>query len=284
MSDWDKAPGTPRRPSSPASGRKRRERDPLEGDAKRRKVSRDSCNTQPSAAGASQQSVAGPSHVNDTAVSQSSEGNLDRLSTLLSALIDKLDKPTAPPVSSGADCSGYLDFSPSDDETAEVSPCLPELDPLDNLDRLTAAQPTGDTVVDTGSQKALDKVAGHLHGEEETGDPLSDRLAGILNASLRRWPSVDCVKLTCDKIKLPGNVSNLKVQATNPAITKAISVGGKLVDTRLSLTNKLLTKAQVPVARCINDIGDKKDKPLTSYLVGLNSSLRLILEIRKISP
>ncbi|XP_063872026.1 uncharacterized protein LOC135106689 [Scylla paramamosain] len=127
MSDRGKALGTPRRPSSPASGGERRERDPLEGDAKRRKASRDSCNTQPPAAGASQPRVAGPSHVNDTAVSPSSEGKLDQLSTLLNALIDKLDKPTAHPVSSGADYSGFLDFSPSDDEAAEASRVCPSL-------------------------------------------------------------------------------------------------------------------------------------------------------------
>ena len=274
MSERDKAPGTPRRPPSPASGGKRRERDPLEGDGKRRKASRDSCSTQPPLACASPQSAAGPSHVNNTAVSLPSEVNYDRLSNLLGVLIDKLDKPAVPTVSVEAD----FNFPPSDDEAAEVSRCLPEADPLDDLDLLTttATQSTGDTVVDAEFQKALAEFAGHFHGEEETGEPLSDRLAAILNASLRRRPSSDGVKLTCDKIKLPGNVPNLKVPATNPAITKAMSVGGKLVDTRLSLTNKLLTKALVPIACCINDIGDRKEKPLNSYLDGLNNSLRLL--------
>lgn len=274
MSERDKGPGTPRRPPSPASGGKRREKDLLEGDGKRRKASRDSSSTQPPPACASPQSAAGPSHISDTAVPPSSVVNLDKLSTLLGALIEKLDQPTVPPVSVEADFT----FSPSDDEAAEMSRCLPEADPLDDLDLLTAtaSQSTGDSVVDADFQKALDEFSGHFQGEEETGDPLSDRLAGILNASLRRRPSSDGVKLTCDKIKLPGNVPNLKVPATNPAITKAMSVGGKLVDTRLSLTNKLLTKALVPIASCISDIGDKKGKPVYFYLDGLNNSLRLL--------
>ncbi|MPC99732.1 hypothetical protein E2C01_095163 [Portunus trituberculatus] len=72
----------------------------------------------------------------------------------------------------------------------------------------------------------MNEFAGHFHGEEETGDPLSKHLAGILNVGLRHRPSSDGVKLTCDKINLPGKVPNLKVPVTNPAITKAMSVGG----------------------------------------------------------
>ncbi|XP_063856582.1 uncharacterized protein LOC135098244 [Scylla paramamosain] len=272
MSEREKGSGTPRRPPSPASGGKRREKDLLEGDGKRRKASRDSSSTQPPPA--CPQSAAGPSHIGDTAVPPSSEVTLDKLSTLLGALIERLDQPAVPPVS----VETNFTFPHSDDEAAEAPRCLPEADPLDDLDLLTApaTQSTGDSVVDADFQKALDEFAGHFRGEEETGDPLSDRLAGILNASLRRRPSSDGVKLTCDKIKLPSNVPNLKVPATNSAITKAMSVGGKLVDTRLSLTNKLLTKALVPIACCISDIGDKKDKPVNYYLDGLNNSLRLL--------
>ncbi|MPC38037.1 hypothetical protein E2C01_031538 [Portunus trituberculatus] len=83
------------------------------------------------------QSVVGPSHVNNTAVSPSSEVNLDRLSTLLGVLIDKLDKLAVPTVSAEAD----FNFSHSDDEAAEVSQCLPEPDPLDDLNLLTTTQP-----------------------------------------------------------------------------------------------------------------------------------------------
>lgn len=253
MSERDKALGMPRRPPSPASGEKLHDRNSLEGDVKWRRATRDRCSTQPPLTCASLQSVAGLSHVDNTVVSPSSEVNLDRLSTLLGALIDKLDKLAVPTMSAEVD----FNFLPSDDETAKVSRCLPEPDPLDDLNLLTTTQPVSDTVVDVAFQKALVEFAGHFHSEEETGDPLSDRLAGILNASLRCRPSSDGVNLTCNKIKLLGNVPNLKVPVTNPAIIKAMSVGGKLVDTWLSLTNKLVTKALVPIVRCINDIGDK---------------------------
>ncbi|MPC77897.1 hypothetical protein E2C01_072366 [Portunus trituberculatus] len=69
------------------------------------------------------------------------------------------------------------------------------------------------------------------------------------------------------------------VPVTNTAVTKAMSVGGRLVDARLFYVNGLLCKALVPVVQCISDIGEKKGKPLHGYLDGLNSSLRLMTSV-----
>ena len=110
--------------------------------------------------------------------------------------------------------------------------------------------------------RALKDLSGHFCGEEEKGEPLSERLALILDSSLRRRPTTAGIKLTCEKIKLPDNVPNLVVPVTNAAITKAMSVSGRLVDTRLFYANKLLCKAIVPVVQCMSDIGEKKGKPL----------------------
>ncbi|MPC44754.1 hypothetical protein E2C01_038433 [Portunus trituberculatus] len=41
-------------------------------------------------------------------------------------------------------------------------------------------------------------------------------------------------------------------------------------------TNRLLSKVLVPVAQCISDVGEGKGKPVSSYLEGLNNSLRLL--------
>ncbi|MPC54745.1 hypothetical protein E2C01_048670 [Portunus trituberculatus] len=68
----------------------------------------------------------------------------------------------------------------------------------------------------------------------------------------------------------------MTVPATNSAITKAMSVGGKLLDTRICHTNGVLVKALVPIAQCISDIGEKIEKPISSYLGDLNNSLRLL--------
>lgn len=76
----------------------------------------------------------------------------------------------------------------------------------------------------------------------------NDRLATIVNASLRHRPVTDSVKATASKIKLPSNVPNLKVPETNPAIVKAMSVVGKLVDGRLAFANGLLAKALVYIS------------------------------------
>ncbi|MPC49459.1 hypothetical protein E2C01_043261 [Portunus trituberculatus] len=153
--------------------------------------------------------------------------------THATVLFDKLDKKTDPPGSLGADFSQFPDFSPSEDEAAGVSQCLPEPDPLTTLihSPVHSQQVILWLILDTAFQKAFDELVGHFHGEEETENPLSECLAGILNASLQHWPSSDGMILTCDKIKLPGNLPNLKVLVTNPAIIKAMSVGRKLVDT-----------------------------------------------------
>ncbi|MPC86768.1 hypothetical protein E2C01_081604 [Portunus trituberculatus] len=56
-----------------------------------------------------------------------------------------------------------------------------------------------------------------------------------------------------------------------------MSIGGMLVNTRLSLTNGLLVKALVPIAHCTSDIGDRYVQPITCYLEGLNNSFRLLV-------
>ena len=283
MSDRAKSLGSPRRSSSSScssSDGKRREKDFPGSDAKRRKPSKEGDSTLSKTACPPPLPTAGPSEINEPTASQPVTADWGRLTSLLSGLIEKLDKPAATPGLSGS-CdgfSGFHDMSLSEDEDGEVSECPPLPDPLDELDTLTApvVQPPSDPASDLAFQRALDEFAGHFQGEEKTGEPLSERLASIFNASLRRRPSSDCVKLTCDKIRLPSNVPNLKVPVTNSAITKAMSVGGKLVDTRLALTNGLLTKALVPIAHCLSDIGEKKIQPVTSYLDGLNNSLRLL--------
>lgn len=84
------------------------------------------------------------------------------------------------------------------------------------------------------------------------------------------------MKSTCVSIKLLSNVPNLLVPVTNPAITKAMSLHGRLVNGKLFQTNGLLSKALNPIAVCVNDIGEKKGKSLHCYLDGLNCCLRLL--------
>ncbi|MPC48013.1 hypothetical protein E2C01_041777 [Portunus trituberculatus] len=187
---------------------------------------------------------------------------LDRLSSLVSGFIDKLNRTLASPDAStdtGNDFSGFYALSSSEDE-AKVAPAS-QPDPLDGLDHLTR-----DNDVDEDFLRALGDLSGHFHGEEEKGEPLADSMATILNASLRRRRVSESVKLMCVKIKLLINVPNLTMPVTNAAITKAMSVNGRLVDAKLFQTNCLLTKAIVPIAVCVNDIGQKKVNPWLSRL------------------
>ena len=201
-----------------------------------------------------------------------------QLTALLSTVIEKLDNNAQASTSRGS-FSGFGDahgLSPSDEEEGELTQDM--LDPLDELDALpTPTAPSSPQFDDDAFSKALGDLSAHFHGEEEKGEPLSDRLASILNDSLRRRPSSEGIKLTCSKIKLPSNVPNLCVPATNTAISQALSAGGKLLDSRLCQTTSLLTKALVPITQCVSDIGEKTGKPLSHYLEGFNNSIRLLV-------
>lgn len=278
--------GTPRHHSSSASSssdRKRREKAPPDVDSKKRKDDPAAYGVSPrgesvAAAQAVEDAmlvppVPGPSSAHDTSHHSFSDDKYDRLSALVSGLLEKLNKGPDTDASR-ADFSGFHDVSSSEDEGGHSQPVPDCLDELDQL-----ASPTADPTADGDDSdflQALEELSGHFHGEEAKGKPLSERLATILNASLRRRPTSEGVRLTCEKIRLPSNVPNLTVPSTNTALTKAMSIGGKLIDARLTHTNGLLSKAVVPIAQCINDIGEKKGNSIGNYLPGLNNSLRLL--------
>lgn len=273
--------------SSSSDKKRRRSEKDCPGEAKRRKDNEDGGRTTHASPPSP---VAGPSRDVNTAPpapATPQENQLGRLTALLSDMMEKLDKSAAATTSgaseqhaatSGASCSGFsvAHTLSSSEEEGEIV-CAP--DPLDALEQLCSvpSAPQEDTEEDNAEYlKALDELSGHFHGEEEKGEPLFDGLASVLDTSLRRRPSSEGVKLTCGKIKLPSNVPNLSVPVTNSAIIKAMSAGGRLLDTKLFHTNSLLTKALVPIARCLSDIGERKGQLISHYLDGLNSSVRLL--------
>lgn len=212
---------------------------------------------------------------------------LDLLTNLLHGLVEKLDQSNAPIASSSrqGDFSGFHDLSSSVSDAEEVEEvpdeeCDP--DPLDGLETALHTQSVDQPAVAADGDnadflKALSELSDNFVGEEAKGAPISDCLATIVNASLRRRPVADSVKSTANKFKVPSNVPNMKVPETNPAIVKAMSVGGKLVDARLTYANGLLIKALVPIVQCLSDIGEKKCDRIHSYLEDLSGSLRLLL-------
>ena len=271
----------PRRSSFLSSDRKRPRHDKecLSGESKKRKVTEDGVSDRHASPSSP---VAEPSHCSDvntaSVVPTPQDDQLGRLTVLLSGVIEKLGR-SAELSTPRRSLSGFSDIhalSFSEEDAGEV---VSVPDPLDELEQLCATPPDPREDAeddDAGFLRALDELSGHFHGEEGKGPPLSDRLATILDASMRRRPSSEGVKLICNKIKLPSNVPNLLVPATNSAIAKAMSVGGRLLDTRLFHTNSLLTKALVPIAQCVSDIGEKKGQSVNCYLDGLNNSVRLL--------
>ena len=223
MADRGQNQETPRRSASSSSDKKRqrREDDLPRGESKKRKedvgLVPQQCDD-----GAPPPAVAGTSHSVNSA--PTGEG-YDRLNCLLTSLIEKLEKNDEP-VASQSGFGGSHDLSWSEGEDGEIPVCLP--DPLNDLNALGPAH-QGDADADSAEfLQALDEFSGIFHGEEKKGDLLSDCLASILNASLRCRPSTEGVKTACSRIKIPSNVPNKTVPVTNTAITKAMSVGGKL--------------------------------------------------------
>ena len=271
MANQSQSHETLRRSSSSSSDKKRqrREEDLPREESKKRKEDAGLVQQQGDD-GAPPPAVAGPSH----SVNSASPGEgYDRFSCLLTSLLEKLEKNTGSAASQSG-FGGFHDLSSSEGEDGEIPECSP--DPLDALDAFGSAQQSGADADSAEFLQALDEFSGIFQGEEEQGEPLSDRLASILNASLRRRPSTDGVKTVCSRIKIPSNVPNMTVPVTNAAVTKAMGVGGKLLDTRLCHTIGVLIKALVPIARCVSDIGEKTGKPITSYLSALNDSFRLL--------
>ena len=197
----------------------------------------------------------------------------------MSGLIEKLDNNAQGPSTNDAPMlGGFHDLSSSDEDCVVAEGVTYDADPLDDLDTISPAQPSLQADADDASfLRALNELSDCFHGDEPKGDPLSDRLASILNVSLRRRPNSDTVKTICSRLKVPNNVPNMKVSETNSAITKIMNVGGKLLDARLAHTNNILLRALVPLALCISDIGEKTGKPLKTYLEGFNDSLRLVV-------
>lgn len=116
--------------------------------------------------------------------------------------------------------------------------------PLDVLRELSSMPPSpqDDTEEDSANfLRALDELWGLFHGKEEESEPLSEHLATTLDASLRCRPSSEDPKLGCSKIKLPINVPNMSVPATNSAFSNAMGVGRRFLDTQLFHANNLLT-------------------------------------------
>lgn len=214
-----------------------------------------------------------------------SDHKLDLLTNLLHGLVEKMDKRTTLSVSPSHHgvFSKYHELSPSVSDDGSVSEVdFNDPDPLDDLEDAVNTQSANHPGVagddqDAGFLKALSELSDNFLGDELKGDPISDRLATIVNASLRRRPVAENVKATASKFTVPNNVPNMKVPETNPAIIRAMGVGGKLVDARLVHTNGLLTKAIVPIVRCLSDIGEKKCESVHSYLDGFNGSLRLLI-------
>ena len=162
MSGPDPDYHTPRRSDSSSSGGKKRstgERDVSSG--KRSRPWRDDSALPQLDAVSPPSPVAGPSHVATSAELPLVSGEtvaMDRLSLLLSSLIDRLDKTPTLPVESPVASTGFSGFhalSSSEEEEGQIQASQP--DPLDNLDLLAP-----DETVDDDFVKALKDFTGYF--------------------------------------------------------------------------------------------------------------------------
>ncbi|KAK3881370.1 hypothetical protein Pcinc_014187 [Petrolisthes cinctipes] len=214
MADQDAHEEQPRRSSS--IEKKRPSGDDEKGDKKRRKgvPSIQACSLRDSPVPADGDVGCSGLGNKSSECGTASNDKLDKLTSLLSGLIEKLDNNVQGPSTSDAPYyGGFHDLSSSDEDCVVAEGVTYDTDPLDNLDTICPAQPSLQTDVDDASfLRALDELSDCFHGDEPKGDPLSDRLASILNVSLRRRPNSDTVKTTCSRLKVPNNVPNMKAR------------------------------------------------------------------------
>ena len=216
------------RSASPPRGRKRPSDDDGWPDVQQWKRDRRDPGRDTALPPASDSALAGPSQPGDVnTAGPSLEDRVSQLSSIVADLVGRLDSrpPATMPQADSGDFSGFVSIESAGSEDGEVRE--PAADPLAELDGLGGPRVAPD---DAEFHRALEELAGHFHCQEKKGEPLSDRLAGILDDSLRRRPTSEGVKTTCSKVRLPSNVPNLTVPATNAAITKALSVGGRLIE------------------------------------------------------
>ena len=151
-------------------------------------------------------------------------------------------------------------------------------DPLDQL--ISAADLAADKASGAHLDKVLDDWAGFFDGREEKGEDLSEKMAELLSASLRRRPNDVLVKEAASKFKFPANVPNMVVPALNDDLRKAYDAGGKVIEGGIFRCVGLVAKAMVPVVRMVDDVANQRIvKPATAYLDGANVSVRLMATV-----
>lgn len=171
------------RSASPPRGRKRPCEDGAWSDVQQGKRDRRDPGHDRAFQLASDSALAGPSQPRDVnSAGPSLEDRVSHLGSIVADLIAKLDRrsPETVPQADSGDFSGFGSIESAGSEDGEVREAA--ADPLAGLDDLGG--PRG-ALEDADFLRALEELAGHFHGQEKKGEPLSDRLAGILDDSLR---------------------------------------------------------------------------------------------------
>ena len=202
---------------------------------------------------------------------QSTEARMDELFDIMGTIVAKINhmdgKRPVEHVISDSDDAGNSDDEHQDDDR----------DPMDHLstifdssDNNNVGEPSNDFT------KALADFADCFTSKEEKGAPIHESYATILNKSLRNKPNDANIKALLQSVKIPDNVPNLTVPATNNDIMKAMPKQAKSLDYQLVRTNTLIAKAIAPLASFVADVGQKQVKPAAEYLDGINSSVRML--------
>lgn len=196
----------------------------------------------------------------------------DELYTILGTMVAKINSMDKKSEHAMSDSEG--DVKESDQEDAD------NVDPMDNLSGIFASHDASDHPDDRDTDfdfsQAIAEFAGGFSSKEEKGEPLHQDYAAVLNDSLRNKPTDSVLKPLLQAVKIPSNVPNLAVPLTNGDISKAMSNNGKLLDSHLFRTLGMISKAIVPLAQLVADVGEDKAKPTKHYFKSVNASVRIL--------
>lgn len=106
--------------------------------------------------------------------------------------------------------------------------------------------------------KLMQEFDSFLEGSEEKGPDLTEGLARLVNAGMRKRPLDENLKKISAKYPFPGNIPNLQVPKTNEDVTKSLKRGQNIVDHNLKKAQLTLSKAMVPVLTWMHDFGTGK--------------------------
>lgn len=193
----------------------------------------------------------------------------------LSARLDQIDTQVA----NNPQPTGQVSEVDHDNSHIDGGDSTTPHDEVENLDELVERIDLGKDD-DDQAQGALDRIMSNLHLEyeqEETGQPIKDSLANLVNDMLQKKLSDEKSKEKSDKLLRPRNLELLQPPKVNKEIWnhKKVKAWAKGQDLKYQRTQKLLMKGLIPIISVLDLLLESTEQGLSPQDV-INCSSNLL--------